>query len=490
MLVILLQAQSTPEWVLFLGRFHPLLVHLPIGILIIAALIEFFARTPKLQALREANNFVLFWGALTATFACVLGYLLSQSGGYDEDALDTHAWLGYAVAGTAWLAYILKRSQTSVIHKVYVPVFTASVLLIFAAGHYGGNLTHGSDYLTQYMPNPLRSVAGLPPRKEKSEAKKITDINQALVYQDLVQPALDQTCVSCHNAEKQKGDLRMDTPELLRKGGENGPIFIAGNAETSEMLKRIHLPLEDDDHMPPKGKPQPSDQQIALLTWWINQGAPFDKKVADLKVSDEIKPVLASFTQGATPAVEDGSRPAAILVANVPKADAKAIEALRQQSVIVLPVAQDNNLLEVSFVNAKSFNDTQVVLLTPVAQQTVWLKLGRTQIGDKTIAELSKFKNLNRLHLEFTNVTDAGLKNLKSAQSLQYLNLIGTAITDQGLKELGTLKTLRTLYLWQTKVTPQGVADLQKALPDTEINTGMEEQGPAASVQKLVSQQN
>ncbi len=485
LLVILLQAESVPEWVLFLGRFHPLIVHLPIGILIIAALIEFFARSPRLKALQEANQFVLFWGALTATFACLFGYMLSQSGGYEEDALDTHAWLGYLVAGTAWISYFLKRSQTRILHKAYKPVFITSVLLIFGAGHYGGNLTHGSDYLTQYMPASLRTVAGLLPKKEKATPKKITDINRALVYADLVQPTLEQTCVNCHNAEKQKGELRMDTPELLLKGGENGPALVAGNAEISEMLKRIHLPVEDDDHMPPKGKPQPTAQQIALLTWWINQGAPFDRKVSELTINEEIKPVLTSFAQGNSS--ESEQKPEnELLSLKVSKANDKVLTDLRARNVMVMPIAQNNNLLEVSFVNAKTFGDNNVALLSPVAEQTVWLKLGNTQVGDKTLAALSTFKNLIRLHLEYTNVTDAGLKNLKNVQQLTYLNLIGTAITDQGLRELGSLKNLKSLYLWQTKVTPTAVADLQKALPNTEINTGMDEAKTAST--KLVSQ--
>ncbi|MDJ1491653.1 c-type cytochrome domain-containing protein [Cytophagaceae bacterium DM2B3-1] len=466
---ILGQIENTPEWVLFLGRFHPLIVHFPIGMVIMAAIIEVFARSPKLQSLREANSFILLWGALGATVACIAGFMLSKSGGYDKESLKVHEWLGYGVAVSSWIAYFLKRSQTTILHKIYTPIFTGCVFLIFAAGHYGGNLTHGSDYLTQYMPQPIRSLAGLPvQKKEKQTIRKITDINQALVFEDLVQPALEQTCISCHNAEKQKGDLRMDTPEMLLKGGKNGSILVTGKAEDSEMIKRIHLPLEDDDHMPPKGKTQLSDNQMAMLRWWINQGAPFNKKIADLTVSEDMKPVLASFISGAnTENKED--KPAII---NVPKADAKAIDALRKINVFVMPIAQENNLLEISFINVKTFTDEQATLLTPVSQQTIWLKISHLAIGEKTITEIGKFNNLTRLHLEYTNTTDVDLKKIKGLKSLEYLNLIGTSVSDIGLKELASLKKLKKLYLWQTKVTPQGAAELQKALPETEINLG------------------
>lgn len=191
-----------------------------------------------------------------------------------------------------------------------------------------------------------------------------------------------------------------------------------------------------------------------------------------------MKPILASFTNGGSGEangenVAEKTSPA--LLAKVPAAGTKAIEALRKINVLIIPVAQSNNLLEISFINAKTFNDSQAKLLAPIAEQTVWLKLSNTQIGDQTLAEVAKFKHLNRLHLEFTNITDAGLKQLKNLPYLESLNLYGTQVTDAGIQQLSSLKSLKTLYLWQTKVTAQGAATLQKALPDAEINTGMTE---------------
>jgi hypothetical protein len=60
------------------------------------------------------------------------------------------------------------------------------------------------------------------------------------------------------------------------KGGENGPVLrlCLGKSAESDMIKRCLLDESDDNHMPPKGKPQLSTEQIALLSWWIDQGAP------------------------------------------------------------------------------------------------------------------------------------------------------------------------------------------------------------------------
>ncbi len=209
------------------------------------------------------------------------------------------------------------------------------------------------------------------------------------MYRDIVQPILSVHCTNCHNANKKKGDLRMDTFEHLTKGGENGAVFVAGKSIDSEMLKRCLLPLENDEHMPPKGKPQLSDNQIALLTWWIDQGAPVDKKVADLKADDKIKPALASLSEGEN-AEGAGYKPTGspVLSLKVPEPDEKAVEALEKAESVGDTRSKRAKSLEVSAVNAPSFSDAQVSLLTPLAPQIVWLKLGETKITDAALTEL------------------------------------------------------------------------------------------------------
>ena len=70
----------------------------------------------------------------------------------------------------------------------------------------------------------------------------------------------------------------MDDSLKLMKGGKDGNVIEAGDADASEMIKRLMLPVDNDDHMPPKEKSQPTEQQIALLHWWISNGAAFDKR--------------------------------------------------------------------------------------------------------------------------------------------------------------------------------------------------------------------
>ncbi|WP_315820267.1 c-type cytochrome domain-containing protein [Paraflavitalea speifideaquila] len=106
----------------------------------------------------------------------------------------------------------------------------------------------------------------------------IANVQEAGAYKEVIQPLLETKCYSCHNKNKQKGGLRMDEQALLLKGGKNGVALTPGKAAESEMMKRLLLPREHDDHMPPKEKPQMSESEIALVHWWIESGASFDKK--------------------------------------------------------------------------------------------------------------------------------------------------------------------------------------------------------------------
>jgi mono/diheme cytochrome c family protein len=99
---------------------------------------------------------------------------------------------------------------------------------------------------------------------------------QRHVFAEVIQPILLQRCSACHGPEKHKADLRVDSLEALLKGGKSGPALVAGQASDSPMIHRLLLPLNDEDHMPPEGKPQPTLAEIVALEWWIDRGAPAD----------------------------------------------------------------------------------------------------------------------------------------------------------------------------------------------------------------------
>ncbi|MCF2443408.1 ribonuclease inhibitor [Dyadobacter sp. CY345] len=475
----------------FIGRFHPVLVHAPIGFLLIAALLEAGRRMGKISVSESTVTFILFWSAVSATFACFAGYMLSLGGGYDEKLLSDHMWQGIGVAAFAWIAWLLKseffQNSKTLLAKFYFPAFCLATILTMTAGHDGGSLTHGEGYLTQYTPEPFRSLAGMDPiKKEISGIQPIADIQQALVYQDIVQPILEMKCVQCHNEKKQKGDLRVDQFVSLQKGGKEGPVFIPGKGAESSMITRCLLPEDDDDHMPPKGKPQLSTDQITLISWWIDQGAPVDKKVSDIKVTEQIKTALAGLgsSGGASKSELPKSAESAIAKLTVSEPSEKDIEALRKAGLLVNRLSQDQNLIEVSAVNAANFGDAQISLLLPLAEQITWLKLGKTKITDAGLKEVSKLKNLTRLHLEHTAVGDAGLANLKSLKYLEYLNLVDTKVSDRGLKNVADNKSVKSVYVWGSAVSDSAIAVVTSKYPGLVITNGLNKELMARFAQK------
>jgi uncharacterized membrane protein len=490
-LTILLQSTTPPsDWAIFFGRFHPLLVHLPIGFLLVVIILEILRFFGKSTVSQEVIRQILLISAFSATLACGAGYLLAMDGGYNEEILEEHKWQGIWLAVLCWVGWLSLNNwfndKVPFASILYVPALIFSTIMMFVAGHHGGNLTHGETYLTDNTPQPFRTWLGLPPKEEKiadGETKKIANVDEAVVFNDIIKPIIKTKCESCHNASKMKGDLRMDTIELLKKGGEHGAIFVDGKSDESTIMKRILLPESNDEHMPPKGKNQPSENEIALIRWWIDNGASFDKKVKDLAQNDQIKPILASLGAGVATGVVASTASLIkqdkfeieekLLAQNPSAASTGSIEDLKKTGALVLPFSQNNNYLEISFINNRNFSDNEAAVLSKLPDQTLWVRLSDTKISDKTVDELIKLKNLTRLHLENTKITDAGIAKLSALQNLEYINLIGTGITDAGLKQLANCKNLKKIYLWQSKATQAGVDELKKVLPNAQMDLGI-----------------
>lgn len=453
-LFFLLQAQPQGDWGLFIGRWHPLLVHLPIGMLMVAFLLEGLSKYKQLGFLAPSILPVLIFGALAAIASCIAGYLLSLSGGYEEDALMLHQWLGIGVAVVSVVLVILRRY--AVLKKAWFPLSGLMILLLSAAGHYGGGLTHGDDYLTAAMP-PFFG------KRAKVAEQAVINPEEAKVYEDLVQPILEQKCYGCHNAQKLKGGLRLDGMAHIRAGGEHGPVLKDSLPEASELYKRLILPENDDLRMPPKGKPQLTPQQLEIIYWWIAQGAPDSIQVKALRKSPRIQLVLESMQPSGGVAANPfipGETPGA--------AAEKDIAALEALDVKVMPVAAQDNFLSVNCINAATFGNREAKLLEPLRSQLVWLKLSNTQITDSALHSVAQLTQLTRLQLEYTAITDEGLKALAGCKQLKYLNLVGTKVTDKGLMVLKDHPSLKEIYVYKTSVTPA----VLKALPNIRIDTG------------------
>ncbi|HEX8376320.1 MAG TPA: c-type cytochrome domain-containing protein [Pedobacter sp.] len=441
----------------FLGHFHPVLVHLPIGVLFVAILLIWLSQKKSYSISQSLLQVVVMFGVLSALAACVTGYLLSYNGDYDGDLIDWHMWMGLGVLGVSILLYVqiaYPRFKVS-----YKALTLALFVLISVTGHLGGSLTHGPDYLSFSLTASADTLTTIKP---------IANVQEANAYADVVQPMLQTKCYSCHGPNKQKGGFRMDSPEALMKGGKEGVEIVPGKANESELVKRLLLPAENKKHMAPKGKPQLDEKQIAILQWWIDEGASFDKKVKDLKQSEKVKPYLLAL-QNTAPKKE---KPLDIPGEAVELADNKALTALDSRGVVVLPVSKNSNYLMANFVTSTGITDADLRLLLPLKKQLIWLKLGGTPINDASLKIIGECTGLTVLQLNNTAITDTGLASLKSLTRLNTLNLVGTKVTEEGLKHLQGAKQLRFLYLYQTQVNRKNWPVLKNMFPKTVLDSG------------------
>ena len=302
------------------------------------------------------------------------------------------------------------------------------------------------------------------------------DHHTKVLFKEAVAPVLSAKCASCHGDKKQKGKLRVDSLEAIMKGGSEGASVVPGKPKESTLIQRIHLPLDDDEHMPPEDKTQLTKDEVAVLEFWIQSGAKGDAQIGSLKASAEItKSIVAVLA--AVPKL-DAKKPDAPkkLDDAAKKLIADTIKKVNAGGGNLMAIAQNTPQLRFSALNvAKEFGDQHLVPLKPVGEHILWLDIARTQVTDSGLANVAAMKNLTKLHLENTKITDAGLDHLKGLSNLEYLNLYGTGITDAGIAKLAGLKKLQKLFLWQTKATDKGVAALAKAIPGIDINTGWKE---------------
>lgn len=454
-----------------IGHLHPLLVHLPIGIFAFAFIISLFG-AEKRKHFDSALSYALLTGALSALLACIAGYLLAGSGEYDVDLVQKHQWTGIATCALGFLAYFITQYRRLLVW------ITCAVMAV--AGHLGGTLTHGEDYFfglvdeettkaVVMIDSTVRTSTEVP--KADSIVEKTEAPREISLYQDQVVGILQSKCYSCHSKIKKKGGLRLDSEDFIKQGGKNGGVLTAGDADNSKLYTHLLLPLEDEDHMPPKGKKQLSAGEIAIIHRWVKMADPFAKTTIETTVV-KITETVDAEEPPPPPPVEKTAAVLPTKMISIAAANPINIDAIRKLNVVVTPVQSGSNGLSLNFVNLKNFKSTMLDQAIGLKEQVVQLKLTNQAVTDDDLQKIKQFKNLRQLQLEKTKVTDEGMDQLKSMQSLEQLNLYGTAVSDKGLEKLAACKNLKTLFLWKTNATVEGIAKLKQALPNLTIEAG------------------
>lgn len=486
-------------WLVALGRLHPLVLHLPIGLFAGIALLEFGALLLKKPVPRAAVATLSVFAAVMAAVTASSGWVLGDEkvGEFDAQILASHKALGVATAVVALLAAMVAGLR---LRAPFRWLLVVTLGFMAAAGHLGASLTHGSEFLfepfhakpvrpaTPHTVPDVRPTEGTPldpaaktPEVPPSEpatppaAPEPPVENAISTYVAVIAPILERTCVNCHNPQKHKGGLVLSSRAGIEAGGENEAALVPGKPEASAMYTRLLLPLDDDDHMPKRGKPQPTAEEIESLRQWIAAGAPFEGVIPLSAPRPDVPP--APKPKAGTPPEEPVRKTAA-----APAAPA-AIDALRRALAHVAPIALDSELLRVDFaaIAPQVDDDKAAALLTPLAAQIAELSLARTAISDAALAQLAAMPNLRDLDLRGTAVTSVGVAALRPAAKLERLVLAQTHLDDSATASLAAMPALREVYLWQSGVSEAAVAQLCQRAPSLQVDAGVD--GAAAALE-------
>jgi uncharacterized membrane protein len=431
--VVKLDGKPHADWQQFLGRFHPLAVHLPVGLLVLLPVLEIVGKSRP--ALRDAAGFVLGLAFVSCLFALMLGVLLAYGSGDAGAGVTRHESGGIALTIGVLLCLLARPWWSSgTLAYVYPVLLTCTLLALAWTAHQGGSLTHGGSYLTQYMPASLKRWTTF----------GTTTPPATSFYIKRISPIFDANCVACHGEGKVKGGLRLDSYESLMKGGQDGGAIVAGKPDESPLFVRVTLPPSHKQFMPTEGKPPLKAEEIAWIKAWIQQGAsPTAIILNGVSIREE-------RTELPLQPVGDYS------------ALAPEIRQMAQgQGAKLVPVSAkpEDGLILFTVDVAASFGDAQLAQLQKFAPYIVEAELGRTTVTDASFDTLKQFTHLRALHLEETQVTGNGLAKLAQLSQLRYLNLSGTKVTAAATAPLSSMKNLRQVYLYNTPAQPTHVSE-------------------------------
>lgn len=297
-----------------------------------------------------------------------------------------------------------------------------------------------------------------------SSLAPVVSAQEGVDFEKDIRPIFAESCASCHGEEKGFGRLRLHTPEAITEAmGVHNDLVMKDNVDGSELYARLVLPKDSPKRMP-KGADPLSEEKIALIKKWIEQGAP-------LSGSGETMPPAVDPAAPAKPQ-------APAVKPTVEPASAEAITAVEKLGALVMPLYAKSPELRISFPsNADQVTDEVVAQLEPLASQTVELNLGGAKITDASAESLAKFQRLERLHLEKTEVGDKVVMAIASLPYLEYLNLHSSKVTDAALLHLASSPNLKKLFVWQTKVSYEAAKALEKAKNDVSVNLGWDHPG-------------
>ena len=432
-----------PPWLQVAGRMHPLVLHLPIGGMVFLVVLM-LALKPSDQAVTRVFQVGLMLTSLSASIAALFGFFLSLQGDYGAEALFRHKIGGVILSWLCYIALLWFRAEKK--KSVFYGMGILSCLVLVFTGHTGAILTHGDNFLLAPISGP----------------KTVLTAENASAYRYAIEPILERKCFSCHNETKAKGGLVMTSVDRFKAGGDDGTPWVEGDPQASRMIKAFYLPISDDKHMPPDGKPQLTNIEIAALKAWIKSGADFEKKLAQFEDQDSLKTMVASLMASLPPPVVEKAY-------TFSAASGDVIRDLNTPFRTVFPLYQNSPALQADFFVRKSFEPQALDELKGIKEQLVVLNLSKMPVTDQDLSTIGTFNNLEHLNLNFSAIKGEGLAALSTLKNLQSISLSGTSIRASDLNAVLELPNLREVFIWSTRISEAQRDSLSERHPGISI---------------------
>ena len=448
------------EFLDFLGSLHPLIVHLPIGIVLLTIAIDVFMRN-KNNSVHRVITMGWFFSFFSGLLAALFGWFLGDNGYYFESQINIHRWSGIAFVGLCFIIWLLRYINFRFSKSFNRSVNLTTILLLVITGHFGGEMTHGQNYLFENLPYVQKKISVIP----LSEAKR-SKTDSLFVFEDLVYPVLEEKCIVCHNQNMAYGGLNMSALETMVKGGNSGAGIQNGKPFESLIYKRVSFPHDHPKFMPPSGVPLSYDQ-IATLEWWIDNGAKKQMPVTMARNDAKIQRLME--LQYGLDLREKSFLETLALASPTPE----ELKTIQGEEYIWRFLNPEQSFLDLKFTK-KKIETNDLLKIKSIKKNVTWLNLTDCMLNDNHLSYLSDFSNLTRLKIQKNPlVTNKGIEALQNLENLTELNLYGTRVSNAALNTLGQMESLKKLFLWNTRITAKAIADFKAQHPHVEVIAGL-----------------
>ena len=452
---------------LLIGRFHPLVLHFPIVLILLTSLFLILGNFNALFRHHLVIGSLLILSCLTSAMAITAGYLLFSIDNYTGNLMSNHLWggvwtgVGISLSTAVYLFWLEKQGKF--LSFSFYALLGLTVIFLGYTSHLGGSLTHGPEFI-------LEPINALFPPKDLPEKP----LEEMLLYEDLITTILDSKCINCHNENKTKGDLLMTSHDNLLKAGESGKnAIIPGNTAESELLVRVHLPATHEDHMPPDGKPGLSAEEVKLLSFWIEGGA--EKNIKIIELQDH--PEVGSEINFLLPKIRKTQQRMIVEKEKFEQVHQELLSIAEPLGIEIMPDKESEQLtfaLRMKF-PPKPFSTEELLKLEPYFSYFSSVSLAAADITDDELFFISKMENLQHLFVQKTGITGTGLPYLHSLPQLETLNVSFTPMLDGNALHLLEFPALKKIYFFGTPVKKEVIAALQAYRPDLDF---ILEEGP------------